>query len=107
MAANGNIIPIALLTYSADPNEVGVSTSSATTQVSITITIVNQTPDSLNLASVNFTLPQGTDDDDLVAPNTWFSAGNVQSPNGTSWSVSMPALIDAVALITCATSYGA
>jgi hypothetical protein len=74
------------LTYSANPDEVAVSTGGATSQVSMALTIANGTTGSINLASVLFTLPQGTDASDLVAPDTSFSAGSVQSSNGTSWS---------------------
>jgi hypothetical protein len=74
------------LTYSANPRQVAVSTGGAPSQISMTITIANQTSSNVELASVSFTLPQGTDPGDLLAPSTSFSVGNVQSSNGTSWS---------------------
>ena len=74
------------LTYSANPRQVAVSTNGAASQISMTITIANETSSNVELASVSFTLPQGTGAGDLLAPNTSFNLGNVQSSNGTSWS---------------------
>ena len=76
----------ARLTYSVTPAEVAISTDAAPSIVGMTFTIENGTSDSVLLAQVVLTLPQGPGPADLLAPGTSITTGSVHSSNGTSWS---------------------
>ncbi|MGD2086875.1 MAG: YncE family protein [Candidatus Aminicenantes bacterium] len=80
----------AKLTYSCHPTQVGLSTATTPNYANITFTVRNESDDVVDVEQINFNIPEGQDETDLIAPNSAgnINTGNVHSSNGSTWTLS-------------------